>query len=516
MKNLMKQPIKSIYISAITIVLLLININAQTVKTHNNYAIIKQTESDSEIIKTAANIVPTPQQYVWQKRELTAFTHFGMNTFTSDEVGKGEASPSTFNPTNFNADQWVRILKAAGFKMVILTAKHHDGFCLWPSKYTTYSVKYSKWKDGKGDIVKAVSDACHKYGIDFGVYLSPWDRHEKTYGTPEYNTYYLNQLRELLTNYGTISEVWFDGYKGPGAKKQVYAWSKFFALIRKLQPNTVIFGQGPDVRWVGTETGYGRETEWSVVPIEVTSLEKLENSKSKFPIDEVFVPKDLMGENIGRIDKLKDANVIKWYPSEADVSIRPGWFYHSKEDSLVKTPKELVDIYFNSVGKNSVLLLNVPPDKEGLINTSDEKNLMGMRKILDETFKSNFAEGAKVTASNSKQGHGAASILDGNKETYWTSDNGIDTASIVFDLSSESTFDVAMLQENIRVGQRISKFHLEYWDGSKWNHFAEGTTVGYKRLLRFPEIQTNKVKLIIEKSRTCPTLSGFGLYKLHE
>jgi alpha-L-fucosidase len=481
---------------------------------NKNYAIIKPGESTDSIISQAAIVVPTPQQYSWENTELIAFTHFGMNTFTNSEIGDGKTIPSVFNPTNFNPDQWVKVLKAAGFKMLILTAKHHDGFCLWPSKYTKYSVKYSKWKNGKGDVVKAVSDACHKYGLEFGIYLSPWDRHEKSYGTQQYNIHYLDQLQELLTNYGKISEVWFDGYRGPGAKKQVYAWSKFYALIRKLQPDAVISGQAPDVRWVGTESGYGRDTEWSVVPINVSSVEKLENSKAKFPVDQVFIPKDMMGKDLGGIDKLKTASVIKWYPSEADVSIRPGWFYHSDQDSKVKTGKELADIYFNSVGKNSELLLNVPPDKEGLINSIDADHLMDMRRILDGTFNTNLAEGAKVYATNEKKGFDASFVIDNNNNDYWTTDKGVDTASITFGLLSTKTFDAAMLEENIRAGQRIAKFELETWDANAWKTFTEGTTIGHKRLLRFPEVSTAKVRLVIEKSRTSPTLLSFGLYEM--
>lgn len=502
-----------------TIILLMLIIpstalSQQKYNPKQNFAIMKKGESIKKIEKQAAHIIPSPNQFTWQKMEMIAFTHFGMNTFAGAEIGSGEAPPSEFNPTNFDPDQWVKVLKSVGFKMLILTTKHHDGFCLWPSKYTKYSVKYSKWENGKGDVVGAVAKACHKYGLKFGVYCSPWDRHEKTYGTPQYNAHFRNQLRELLTNYGKISEVWFDGYRGPGAKKEVYDWKSFYKLIRKLQPGAVISGMGPDVRWVGTETGYGRNSEWGVVPINVSSVQGLEQSKSEYPIDAVFVPTNIMGEEPGALDKLENAKVIKWYPSEADVSIRPGWFYHADQDSKVKSPRELVDIYFSSVGKNSVLLLNVPPDKQGLINKIDISNLMGMRSILDETFNTNFVEGAKVSASNEKKGFDAENIVDNKGTSYWTTKDGIDTASIIFNLPNKQTFDVAMLQEYIEVGQRVSKFSLQAWDGKNWKEFTKGTTIGYKRLLRFDPVETSKVKLIIEQSRANPTLSNFGLFKL--
>jgi alpha-L-fucosidase len=481
-----------------------------------NYALIKPGEPIEAIVRQAANVVPSPRQLAWQEREFIAFAHFGINTFMDREWGDGKEDPSSFNPTNFDARQWVKVIKAAGMKLLILTAKHHDGFCLWPSKYTGHSVKNSPWRNGKGDVVKEVAQACRESGIEFGVYLSPWDRHEPTYGdSPVYNEHFRNQLRELLTNYGEISEVWFDGAcgEGPNGKKQVYDWQSYYRVIRELQPHAVIAIMGPDVRWVGTESGYGRETEWSVIPIVLQNPDAIAAASKQNPIDAAFFPRDLTDEDLGSRQKIKNATALAWYPAETDVSIRPGWFYHESQDGQVKSPEQLVDIYYSSVGRNSVLLLNIPPDKQGQINEADVKSLMGMRAILDRTFRTNLVEGARVKASNEKEGHKAALLTDGNSTTYWTTTDGVESAVLEFDLPEDRTFDRAMLQENIRVGQRVEAFRLEAWDGKAWKEFTKGTTIGYKRLLRFPAVTAKRVRLTIDASRTSPTLASFGLFR---
>jgi alpha-L-fucosidase len=484
-----------------------------------SFVVVKPGESLDSIIRAAAHILPSPRQLAWQEREFIAFAHFGMNTFTDREWGEGTESPTLFNPTDFDARQWVKVLKDAGMKTLIVTAKHHDGFYLWPSQYTEHSVKASPWRGGKGDIVKEVAEACKEAGIMLGIYLSPWDRHERTYGdSPVYNEHFRRQLRELLTNYGKISEVWFDGAcgEGPNGKRQVYDWSSYYRVIRELQPQAVIFGMGPDLRWVGTESGYGRETEWSVVPIEIRNPEVAAPPSLQKPpsLDDLFIPGDMTAEDLGSRSKIKDAKALAWYPAETDVSIRPGWFYHQSEDDKVKTPEKLVDIYFSSVGRNSVLLLNIPPDKRGLIHESDIKSLVGMRRILNQTFAKNLARGAAVRASNEAKGHKAGFVLDEDKMTFWTTDEGVESASLEFELPQARTFDVAMLQEYIRIGQRVEEVTLEAWDGKEWHAFARGTTIGYKRLLRFPAVTAQKIRLVILKSRTNPTLSGFGLFKL--
>jgi alpha-L-fucosidase len=474
-----------------------------------NFVKILPTDSEADIIRKAANVVPSPRQFRWQKLELTAFFHFGINTFTDSEWGTGKEDPKLFNPTSLNADQWMKVVRDAGFKQVILTAKHHDGFCLWPSKYTEHSVKNSPWKNGKGDVVREVADACKKYKIGFGIYLSPWDRNSALYGTEAYNDYFVNQLTELLTNYGRIDEVWFDGAngEGPNGKKQVYDFDRWYKVIRKLQPTAVIAIMGPDVRWVGTESGYGRETEWSVVPVNNLNTNTI-TSNSQQTV--AFKPQgDMTGDDLGSRDKIIDAKGLAWYPAETDVSIRPGWFYHEKQNGEIKSPEKLLDIYFHSVGRNSVLLMNIPPDKEGLINDADIKVLKKWKQLRDDIFSKNLADGSKIISENGARSN---ALLDKNYNSYWTTKSADTSAVIELQLSKRQTFNVLMLQENISVGQRIEKFDLEYWNGNSWQKAAEGTTVGYKRLLEFPTISTNRIRIKILSSRLNPTLSELGLF----
>ncbi len=474
-----------------------------------NYAIIKPTDSQEEIISKAANVVPSPRQLRWQKLELTAFFHFGVNTFTNHEWGDGKEDPKIFNPAKLDARQWVKVAKDAGFKQVILTAKHHDGFCLWPTKTTTHSVKSSPWKNGKGDVVKEVADACKSQNVGFGIYLSPWDRNSPLYGSEEYNDFFVKQLTELLTNYGRIDEVWFDGAngEGPNGKKQVYDFDRWYKLIRKLQPSATIAIMGPDVRWVGTESGYGRETEWSVVPANNMDPAAIESNSQQ---GDAFKPEgDMRGDDLGSRDKIMNAKALVWYPAETDVSIRPGWFYHPEENDKVKSPEKLLDIYFHSVGRNSVLLVNLPPDKEGLINEADIKNLKEWTRLRDNIFKNNFAKGASVVSAN---GINAKTILDNNYTSFWTTKRKDTAATIEIKLKNKATFNVLMLQENIAIGQRIEKFDLEYWNGTSWKKAAEGTTVGYKRLLQFDPVTTDKIRLNIISSRLNPTIAELGLY----
>lgn len=499
----------------VIILILLITKICFSQNSSNNYVFIDPDETPQDIIKKAANVTPSQRQYEWQKMELTGFIHFGINTFEEVEWGHKGIDISKFNPTAINVKQWVDVFKVAGFKLIILTAKHHDGFCLWPSKYTDFDLANSPFQNGNGDIVRDLSTACREAGMRFGVYLSPWDMNEASYGTEEYNTYFRNQLTELLTNYGEISEVWFDGAcgEGPNGKKQIYDWQSYYQLIRSLQPNAVIAVSGPDVRWVGTESGYGRQTEWSVLPgISLDQQAIAENSQQQ-AIDGTFVPRNLMDEDLGSREKLLTAKSLVWYPAEIDVSIRPGWFYHKSEDALVKSPQKLVDIYYNSIGLNGVLLLNIPPDKSGLITRYDVKSLKGMRYILDKTFKNNLAKSGKTTASSEKNSHEAHFILDDDLNTFWTTENPIISAVISVELDQQRTFNNTMLQENILVGQRIEKFHIDWWDGKQWQNLAEGTTIGFKRLLRFPTVTTNKIRIVIDASRSNPTLASFGLYE---
>ena len=480
-----------------------------------SYISINAADNQNTIISKAANVVPSPRQLRWQALELTAFFHFGINTFTDREWGDGKEDITKFNPELLDAEQWVKAIKEAGFKQAIITAKHHDGFCLWPSKFTEHSIKNTPYKNGKGDIVKEVADACKKYKIGFGVYLSPWDRNNASYGSDAYSTYFVNQLTELLTQYGKVDEVWFDGAngEGPNGKKQVYDFDAWYTLIRKLQPQAVIAVQGPDVRWVGTETGVGRETEWSVLPIAEQSQEKIAALSQK----EVNVIPTLSGsykdQDRGSRAKLINAKGLVWYPAETDVSIRPGWFYHTNEDAKVKTPKRLMEVYFTSVGRNGVLLLNIPPNTKGLIADSDVKSLAAFGREMKNAFSNNVAKSATITTTSGKH---INAMFDGKLSTNFTTHGQDTSTTIELNWPKNVIFNVLSLQENIAIGQRIEKFQAEYFDGKQWINFTSGTTVGYKRLLKFKEITCNKVRFKILSSRLRPALAEFGLYLLSD
>ncbi|MCE5248996.1 alpha-L-fucosidase [bacterium] len=504
-----------------------------------------------EIVFRAAHITPSDRQAAWQKLEFYAFIHFGMNTFSDREWGDGTESPALFNPTAFDASQWVAVCKAAGMKGLILTAKHHDGFCLWPSAYTEHSVKNSPWKNGRGDVIAEVARACHEAGLKFGIYCSPWDRHESTYGdSPAYNEHFKNQLRELLTNYGELFCVWFDGAcgEGPNGKRQVYAWEEYYALIRELQPHAVISVMGPDVRWCGNEAGETRQSEWSVLPVRnadrATIAEKAQHADdpafasaggseedlgSREKIMEAYESgvrgqprgaaptgeKKAPGEKSAAVEKSVGASELIWFPAEVNTSIRPGWFYHASQDSLVKPLGVLLDIYYGAVGGNATFLLNFPPDKRGLIHENDAARARELGKVLNETFRTNLALGAKATASGVRggdQAYGAGKTVDGDENTYWTTDDWQDTASIEYDLGAEKTFNVAMLQEYIRAGQRVEDFALDVQAGGTWKEIARSTVIGYKRLLRFEPVTARKVRVRILRSRVCPTMANFGLF----
>lgn len=428
--------------------------------------------SPEEKIDIAARVVPSAEQYAWQQMELTAFVHFGMNTFTGREWGDGKESPELFNPERFNAEQWVKALQAGGFKMVILTAKHHDGFCLWPTKTTAHSVASSPWKEGKGDVVRDLKAACDKFGMKFGVYLSPWDRNASCYGdSPVYNRMFMEQLKELLGNYGEIHEVWFDGAnaEGPNGKKQVYDWTTFYRVIDSLQPHAVKAIMGDDVRWVGNERGLGRETEWSVTPLRSSIYEDAETANERLGLKAT-------GKDLGSREKVMAADRLFWYPSEVDVSIRPGWFYHQEQDHQVKSLSHLVDIYFQSVGYNSVLLLNVPPDRRGLIHEQDVARLKEFGEYISRTFADNKLEAPK-TEKVLKEGE-----------------------SVEYTLKPE-VFNVFMVGEEIRKGQRVEEFTVEAYSDGEWKELAKGTTIGYKRLFRFPDCRAEKLRLTVNKSR---------------
>ena len=457
-----------------------------------NSCVFPEGASLQEKVRLSAHVVPSPRQLEWQQMEFTGFICYGVNTFTDMEWGTGKEDPAVFNPTELDAGQWVRTAKEAGMKMILLTCKHHDGFCLWPSAYTDFTVASSPWKEGKGDLVRDVSDACKEQGLKFAVYLSPWDRNHPDYGTDRYNDFFVNQLTELLTQYGHIAEVWFDGAcgEGPNGKKQIYDFKRYYSVIRRLQPHAVIAVMGPDVRWVGTESGYGRDTEWSVLPVAATSLSDIAESSQKEAGSGTFLPEgDMMENDLGSRKLLAEAKGVIWYPSEVDVSIRPGWYYHASEDTLVKSPQKLIDIYYSSIGKNSLLLLNLPPDKRGLIHENDVSSLMNMQRILRKTFEKNLIDGAKVSFGKNM---------------------------IEISFGEEREFDRLLLQENIREGQRIEEFVLECRVDTDWVPVTEGTTVGYKRILRFDPVRCSEARIIIKKSRDVPRISEIGFYKASE
>lgn len=472
-------------------------------------AIFSDSASLEEKCQIAAHIVPSVRQLEWQKMEFTCFICYGINTFTDREWGTGKEDPGLFNPTELDAGQWVRTAKKAGMKQILLTCKHHDGFCLWPSRYTRFSVASSPWRNGKGDLVREVAEACRQEGLKFGVYLSPWDMNHPDYGTEAYNDYFVNQLEELLTQYGPISEVWFDGAcgEGPDGKKQRYDFERYYRTIRRLQPQAVIAVMGPDVRWVGTESGYGRDTEWSVVPASENSLKQIAASSQQEKGNGMFIPQgDAIEKDLGSREKLENAKGVIWYPSEVDVSVRPGWYYHASQDTLVKTPQKLIDIFYSSVGKNSLLLLNLPPDRRGLVHENDVKALEEMQRILGETFRDNLLASASCTADRT-------SLTDLNLDTDYPMPEG---TALVFSFDREQYFDRLVVQENITKGQRVEKFCLEYKKGEKWVMASEGTTIGYKRILRFPLVQAKEVRLFVQESRDVPQIAEVGLYLASE
>lgn len=438
----------------------------------------------AEKIEMASRLVPTPQQLEWQRMELTAFLHFGVNTFTGREWGDGTEDSAIFNPTSLDCEQWVRTLKESGFKMAIITAKHHDGFCLWPTKTTRHSVASSSWKGGKGDVVRELRDACKKYGIKFGVYLSPWDRNASCYGdSPAYNQFFIEQLTELLTNYGEVHEVWFDGAngEGPNGKKQIYDWDAILKTIRRLQPKAVTAIMGDDVRWVGNEKGIGRETEWSATALTPGIYPRSGEQNKELGI--FGKAKDLGGRDI-----VARATELFWYPSEVDVSIRPGWFYHADQDKQVKTLNHLTDIYFKSVGYNSVLLLNIPPDLRGLINENDVQRLKEFSSYLKKTFARNY-------------------VLKGNEAWHGTSGTVRQ-----YDIQKDALVNAFMIQEDISKGQRIESFLVEAYKDGSWIHMAEGTTVGYKRLVRFSDTRPERIRVTIRSARGVANVATVGLF----
>lgn len=449
-------------------------------------ALLPAGASDADTIAGAAAVRPEPRQVRWQSLGFTAFVHFGMNTFTDREWGDGTEAPTTFAPTDFDADQWARSFVAAGMKGLILTCKHHDGFCLWPTATTTHSVSSTPWQNGQGDVVRAVADACQAHGLQFGVYLSPWDRHQPTFGSKDYNAVFAAQLRELLTGYGPLFEVWFDGAHCPADDPALFDWQGHFRLIRELQPDAVIAITGPDVRWVGNEGGHTRAAEWSVLPLATDDPGSLVQSRAAWQALWQLRERN-QDQDLGSRDRLRGARRLTWWPAETDVSIRPGWFWHPHEDTQVKPLGTLLDVWYGAVGGNAVLLLNVPADRRGRIPDPDVAVLRDLGAVLDATF------GKDLAAAATRKTYAKAG------EVYFT---------------APTEFDVLDLREDTAAsGQRVEAFRIDVWDGQSWREQERGGTIGHRRLMRLPRLKANGVRYWIEQTRGKAAIHHFSVHR---
>jgi alpha-L-fucosidase len=455
--------------------------------------------------------VPSARQLRWHELETYAFLHFTVNTFTDLEWGNGDENPEIFNPTDFDADGMIEALAAGGMKGVILTCKHHDGFCLWPTRTTEHNISHSSWRGGKGDVVREISEAAARRHMKFGVYLSPWDRNSALYGQPEYIQLYMQQLRELLTGYGPVFEVWHDGanggdgyYGGAREKRKIdsatyYQWDKIWELTRSLQPDAVIFSDvGPDVRWVGTEKGFAPETCWA-------TYDPVAPEGKQAAVGQVRAVTLGPGTRNGS----------RWMPPECDVSIRPGWFWHEKENDKVKSPEELFDLYCRSVGHGASLLLNLPPDRRGRINEADAASLRAFGARVASAFGRNLLQGAKVHAPSTRRGSEfhVRHLHDGDRATYWCAEVGVTTAEIVADLKHDSSFNLIRLREHLPLGQRVDAFAVDQWQGGSWSPLCEGTSIGSCRIVRLKETaKCKRVRLRVMQAAACPALAEFGVY----
>lgn len=458
---------------------------------------------------------PSERQLKYQQIEFYGFFHYTVNTYTDKEWGDGTESPEIFNPTDLDVKQWVKAIKKAGMKGAILTCKHHDGFCLWPSRYTTHSVASSPCQK---DIVKEVAEALREEGLAFGVYLSPWDRNHPSYGSgKEYDDYYVNQLTELLTQYGPVFSVWMDGAcgEGPNGKKQVYDFQRYYATVRKYQPEACICICGPDIRWVGNEAGQGRPSEWSVVSATLRSAEGVQANSQKEDNaafrERKFTSTEL---DLGSREALKDVRELVWYPAEVDTSIRPGWFYHASEDDRVRSMEELKNVYYGSVGGNAMLLLNIPPNREGKLHSNDVKRLEEIGDFIRDAFAENLAGQAKIEGTGAEDGHGAEGILLDSYETYYKLPDWEKRGDIVLKFAEEQSFRHIVLKENICLGQRVERFQILKEEDGKEELLSDETVIGYKKIIPFENGMRAK-KLIIRfmEARVCPTLSFAGIYK---
>lgn len=455
---------------------------------------------------------PTPQQLAWHDTEFYLFCHFGPNTFTDLEWGHGTETEDVFNPTDLDCDQWCRIAKQAGARGIVITAKHHDGFCLWPSKYSKHTVRESKWRNGKGDVLRELSDACRRNGLKFGVYLSPWDRNHPQYGTPEYNDVYVNTLTELLTGYGDLFELWWDGAngEGPNGKKQVYDFHRFERLAAQLQPNAVIFSDiGPGCRWVGNERGLiTTETNWCT-------------------LDTAGFQRGLGAPANDTLNRGNE-NGAHWIPAECDMSIRPGWFYHPEEDGKVKTPDELWQIYLHSVGRGANLILNVPPDRRGRIHEQDSISLVQFGEKWRKSFSKNLALHKKVVTPHRvclyTPKKYRSLMLDGDRTTaewfppvsQFSMGAKSSYRSLEIDLGKDKQFNTIVLREAIAKGQLVAEFSVEVFEAGKWREMARSTTIGARKIVQFPMVRSDKVRinLLNIKKGGAPGLTEVEIYNM--
>lgn len=442
--------------------------------------------------------LPSRSQLAWHDMEYYLFMHFGPNTFTGREWGHGDESGDLFNPSELDCRQWAQIAKASGAKGIIITAKHHDGFCLWPSKFSTHTVRESKWKNGKADVLKELSQACREAGIKFGVYISPWDRNHPDYGTPKYNDVFVNMLRELFTNYGPIWELWWDGAngEGPNGKKQQYDWKRFENTVRQISPKTIIFSDiGPDIRWVGNEKGIAGKTNWNYLNTDGFKR----------------------GEGAPPTDTLSQGNRFggRWIPAECDVSIRPGWFYHSGENDLIKSPHQLFNLYLVSVGRGANLLLNVPPDTRGRIHKNDSMALMGFRKLRDENFSNNLLRQAQTFWEFGREELSTDSIVirnfGGSPAAY-----GINTPHFTVQLQEPVKMNCLVLREAIHLGQTVQGFRILLYNDNRKVREIKGTTIGRKRILTFPTEVVTSFRVLLDDASGNDNISGIAAYLIDE
>jgi alpha-L-fucosidase len=438
--------------------------------------------------------LPSQRQLQWHEMEFYLFAHFGPNTFTDLEWGKGTEQEEVFNPTKLDCRQWCRIAKAAGAKGIIITAKHHDGFCLWPSKYSSHTVRESKWRNGKGDVLKELSEACKAYGLKFGVYLSPWDRNHPKYGTPEYNEVYVNMMKEIVKRYGPLFEFWWDGAngEGPNGKKQLYDFHLFEKTMRTIAPNTVVFSDiGPDIRWVGNENGIAGDPNWDL--LDTAGFTR--------------------GAGAPPTDTLNHGNVYgkNWIPAECDVSIRPGWFYHGSEDEKVKTPEQLFDLYLKSAGRGTALLLNVPPDREGLISPQDSSALMGFKKLRDQSFKTSLINKNAIITMQ-KPAKNMQALTDNDNKTYVSLGDDYANNYIEIAFYKPTPVNCIVLREPIAWGQRISRFAITIINEDGTQVEIKKQTIGRQRIVTFPRQMVQRMRITVNEAKAIPLISGISAY----